>query len=127
MLPLNKSLVKDLYQLYVNHFQTLSPPAYSLAAFSVKVFFSKNLASPSTDAILPFLTSLNTAASSDATMFSSYTPYLIASSMLANNLNSACASPFPALNISSATIAIASVADALPPKIPLARGNIIAE
>ena len=127
MLPLNKSLVKDLYQLYVNHFQTLSPPAYSLAAFSVNGFFSKNFARPSTVAILPFLTSLNTAASSDATMFSSNTPYLIPSFMLSNNLSSACALPLPALKISSATIAIASVAEALPPKTPLARGNIMAE
>ena len=125
--PLNKSFVKDLYQLYVNHFQTLSPPAYSLAAFSVNGFFSKNLAKPSTVSILPFLTSLKTAWSSDATMFSSSTPYLIPSSILASNLNSALASPLPALKISSATIAIASVAEALPPRTPLARGNIIAE
>jgi len=86
---LNKSLVNDLYQLYVYHFQTLSPPAYSLAAFSVIGFFSKNLASPFNDAIFPFLISLNTALSSDATMFSSNTPYLIPSSMFASNLNSA--------------------------------------
>ena len=63
--------------------------------------------------LAPALISFNTACSSDATMFSSMTPNLILFSKFFMNLPSSIT--FPAPNISSTTILIESVTEALPP------------
>ena len=123
---LAKSVKKDLYQLYANHFQTLSPPAYILLAVFNNPFVSKYFVSWSVSLIDWFFINLNTAVSSAATKFSSKAPYFIPSATSSNNLFSASAPSLPALNMSSTAIFTESIIDALPPISPLFMTNILA-